>query len=104
MRVVSIVFVFFFTGAAAWAASDLYAEFLRRDSVRFNLQEGKVLKFLKELQYSTEKIEKLEVLEGDSFLIQDDKNIICLGDIQKRILRCKNAIGLTTVLFDGDSD
>lgn len=104
MRVVFIVVVLFFTGAAAWAASDLYSEFLRRDSVRFNLQQGRVLKFLKELQYSTEKIEKMEVLEGDSFLIQDDKNIICLGDIQKRILRCKNGIGLTTVLFDGDSD
>ena len=104
MKSIFFVLLVLCVGATAWATSDLYTEFLRRDSVRFNLQEGKVLKFLRELQYSVEKIQKIEILEGDSFLIQDDKNVICLGDIQKRILRCKNSIGLTTVTFDGDAD
>lgn len=91
-------------GTAAFAASDLYSEFLRRDSIRLNLEQGNAIKFLKQINFPTEKITQLEILTEGTFAIQDNQDIICFGNINHRMLRCKNRIGLTTVTFDGDAD
>lgn len=95
------------TGGSLFAQniSALYQEFLRRDKLRLNSKQGQVINFLKALKVPTEEIIELEVLDDEGrFLIRDRKDQVCLGDIKKVLLRCKNQIGLSTVIFQGDSD
>ena len=93
------------TSVYAQEISALYQEFLRRDKMRMNSKQGQVINFLKAMKFPTEDITELEVLDDDlRFLIRDRKDQVCLGDVKISMLRCKNSLGLSTVLFQGDSD
>ncbi len=82
-------------------------EFLRRESLPLTETEKNVVEFLKTtLKFPVGNIVKIELL-GDasvSFFIEDINNLVCFGNIEGEILRCKNEIGITSVTFVGDSD
>lgn len=95
----------FLTASVAYAAGSLYEEFRRRENMRLTQEQGNAINFLRLMKYNVDRIEELEMIEGgNNFVIRDRDNIVCLGDIPTRMLRCKNKIGLTTVTFDGDAD
>lgn len=98
------VLVFSFTGLTAYASSALYDEFRRRENMRLTQEQGNAINFLKLLKYPVEKIEEFEMMDTSSFLIRDREGLVCLGDVNTKLLRCKNKIGLTTVSYDGDAD
>lgn len=82
-------------------------EFMRREAIPLSQTEQSVIEFLKTtLKFPVGNIVKLELL-GDasvSFFIEDINNLVCFGNIEGEILRCKNEIGITSVTFVGDSD
>lgn len=92
--------------AYAEEISELYAEFLRRDDIKFSKEEGRVLAFLRSLQYPVDEISQLELFEKDpaQFVFKNRNDDVCMGDVSVSIIRCKNAMGVTTVSYEGDSD
>jgi hypothetical protein len=93
------------TYALAQVSSTLYDEFLRRDQLKLTQEEGIVIQFLKSLQYNTQNIVKLDLLNPKTtFVFLDRNGDICYGDVMSQILRCKNEIGLTGVSYQGDAD
>jgi hypothetical protein len=89
---------------AAFAAGSLFEEFRRRENTRLTQEQGNALSFLSMMKVEVTKIEELEIIEGGKFVYRDRDNIVCLGDLTTRMVRCKNKIGLTTVTLDGDAD
>ncbi len=80
-------------------------EFAARERRRLTQPEGDAVSFLRLMKFDVSRVEELEMMEGgQNFVIRDRDNVVCLGDIPTRLLRCKNRIGLTTVTFDGDAD
>jgi hypothetical protein len=93
------------TVAIADAGSDLYNEFLRRDQLKLTQEEGVVIQFLKSLQYNTQNVIEMDLLNPKTtFVFRDRGGDICYGDVMSQILRCKNEIGLTGVSYQGDAD
>lgn len=104
MKKVYLVYAtLFFCGVAA-AASGLYDEFRRRENIRLTQEQGNAINFLKLMKFPTDRIEELELVDAGTFVIRDRDDVVCFGDPNARMLRCKNKIGLTTVSFDGDAD
>jgi hypothetical protein len=79
-------------------------EFLRREQIKFTIDQKLALSFLKKMDYRTQGIIQLEMMDPTHFLHRDRNGNVCLGDIGKQILRCKNEIGITGVSFQGDAD
>lgn len=73
---------------------------------QWSLDQEAVLQFLNRLSYPTDHISEIEIMnsQNQDFLIKDAENMICLGSIKTEMLRCKNIIGITGVLYSGDSD
>lgn len=91
--------------ASAEGISKLYQEFLDRDQIKLGAEQGAAINFLKLVKYPIENIQELEIVNTTgSFALRDNNNIVCLGDPQSLMLRCKNKIGLTTVTYQGDAD
>ncbi|MCO5143154.1 MAG: hypothetical protein M9962_08705 [Oligoflexia bacterium] len=89
----------------AYAAGGLLEEFRRRENTRLTQEQGDAINFLRIMNYDIKRIEEIEMLDGGRrFVIRDRENIVCFGDLDTRIIRCKNKIGLTTVTLDGDAD
>lgn len=81
---------------------DLQAETL---NCTFNQAHAAALTFLTEEAFDTTKIAQLEMLNDQGrFVMQVLNGDVCLGDISIRLLRCKNAMGMTTIYFSGDAD
>lgn len=105
MKLKTLILSLVLTATSVAVASELYEEFQRRDSIRFNRDEANAINFLRTLQYAVEGIEEIEALDQNgAFVFRDRNGSVCLGDRVKQILRCKNVIGLTTVTYQGDSD
>jgi hypothetical protein len=107
MKKITLVLV----GAALFAstawASDLYNEFQRRDALAntFTREDRNALNFLRTMQFAVETIVEFESLGADGkFAFRDNKDVVCFGDQVKKIIRCKNNIGLTLVSYQGDND
>jgi hypothetical protein len=93
----------------AQSTSRLYSEFLQREQMKLNLQQGRATSFLKSLcisdadectPYEIRNIVELEVLNPDTqFLLRDRNGDICFGDSVSLVLRCKNEIGTTKFFF-----
>ncbi|MBY0315303.1 MAG: hypothetical protein K2Q26_07275 [Bdellovibrionales bacterium] len=87
--------------------SDLYNEFVRRDTLILDHSQKVAINFMNVLKYPVEKVTELEMIPGTndgSFLIRDTAGMICLGNFEKQMLRCKNALGITGVVYQGDAD
>lgn len=87
--------------------SELYKEFVRRDSIVLDIPQRTAINFMNVLKYPVEKVTELEMIPGTndgSFLIRDTVGMICLGNFEKQMLRCKNAMGITGVVYQGDAD
>ena len=85
--------------------SELFKEFLKRDLLKLTPAQGNAINFLNILKYPTEKIEELEIIdENGNFVLRDSNGNVCMGNSGNSMLRCKNKIGLTTVLYSGDAD
>ncbi len=110
MKKVLVIGVMFFSFVVfGQNLSELYKEFIRRDSIVFNRNEVKVMRFLTDLDAefdlnSINAIEFPDTTNPSKFLIQTQNKDLCIGDIDGRLLRCKNALGITSIQFDGDSD
>ncbi len=105
MKKVFIAIFFFATLAFAASTSLLFEEFQRRDQLKLTQEEGVVIQFLKSLQYNTQNIIELDLLNPKTtFVFRDRGGDVCYGDVMSQILRCKNEIGLTGVSYQGDSD
>lgn len=106
MRYLFVVLTFMASFAFAQTTSELHTEFLRRDALKLTAKEGAVINFLKLLKFPVDTIIEIEVFDNISqdFLIKDKADNICLGSIAKEMLRCKNILGITGVVFQGDAD
>jgi hypothetical protein len=82
----------------------LAAEFQRRDQVQFTIDQQIAISFLGKMEYNVQGITELEMIDQQTFVSSDRNGNICMGDIGKAILRCKNELGITGVSFQGDSD
>lgn len=103
-KVFTIIFLFT-TLAFAASTSPLFEEFQRRDQLKLTQEEGVVFQFLKSLQYNTQNIVELDLLNPKTtFVFRDRGGDVCYGDVMSQILRCKNEIGLTGVSYQGDAD
>lgn len=96
--------IFFVCTGLAYASSGLYEEFRKRENLRLTQEQGNAINFLKLMKYPTEKIEEFEMIDTSSFVLRDREGLVCLGDVNTKLLRCKNKIGLTTISYDGDAD
>ncbi len=93
------------TGSRSASSGPLALEFRRREGLRLTQEQGNAVEFLRLMKFNVSRVDALEMIDGgQNFVIRDRDNVVCLGDIPTRILRCKNRIGLTTVTFDGDAD
>lgn len=106
MKKLMIVFCLF---ASTWAVADttstLYEEFLKRDQKKLTADEGAVMQFLRSLKYDVHGIVEMDILSpSTTFVLRDRNDDVCFGDTEKQILRCKNKMGITGVLFQGDAD
>lgn len=91
--------------AAAQGVSKLYQEFLDRDQLKLNPEQGAAINFLRLMKYPVENIQEIEVVDASgSFVLRDTNDVVCLGNPESQMLRCKNKIGLTTVTYQGDAD
>ena len=91
--------------AGAQTVSKLYQEFLDRDQLKMGPEQGAAVNFLRLVKYPVENIQELEVVDASgSFVLRDNNNVVCLGNPEALMLRCKNKIGLTTVTYQGDAD
>jgi hypothetical protein len=88
-----------FVSAIAFAATGLHEEFLRREGLRLDQDQGNAINFVRALQYPVEKILEIEVIDPieGAFLIRDREAITCLGNISLQMLHCKTPIGLTSL-------
>jgi hypothetical protein len=82
----------------------LAAEFQRREQVKFSIDQQIAISFLKKMDYKLQGITELEMIDQQTFVASDRNGNICMGDVGKAILRCKNELGITGVSFQGDSD
>ena len=107
-KIMLILFLCGATGAVfAQEVSELYKEFLRRQSVVFTKNEMKAFTFMTRLGVDPKSVEKIEFLDVNSpseFLIKVKNGDICLGDLDQELLRCKNEMGFSTVEYNGDAD
>ena len=104
-NVILIVCIGFASLAVAQTGSKLYDEFLKRDQIKLSQEEGAAIQFLKSLQYNTQNIIELDLLNPKTtFVFRDRGGDICYGDVVSQILRCKNEMGLTGVSYQGDAD
>ncbi len=87
-------------------SSDLQNEYSRRDQTQLSLHATAAIQYLKtSVQYEVRNVIELEILTPPTnFVFRDRSGDICFGDISKRILRCKNEIGITGVTYQGDGD
>lgn len=92
--------------AFAEEISELYKEFLRRDSMTLTKEQGRAMSFLRSLKYDIHQIVKMEILDAElgQFVIQCRSGDVCLGDMGTDLLRCKNEMGITTINYVGDAD
>lgn len=91
--------------ASAGALSKLYQDFLDRDQLKLNPEQGAAINFLRLMKFPVETIQELEVVDASgSFVIRDTNDVVCLGNPESLMLRCKNKIGLTTITYQGDAD
>ncbi len=90
----------------AWAAvSQLFLEFKQRDAIVLSAEQTAVLNFIKLLDYNRQGIVELDILSpSTSFVFRDKNGDICFGDISENLLRCKNQLGITSFVYDGDAD
>jgi hypothetical protein len=92
--------------AANETAPALYNDYLKRDQTKFSLPETAAIQYLKSsVSYEVRNVIELEILTPPTtFVFRDRSGDICFGDISKRLLRCKNEIGITGVTYQGDGD
>ena len=92
--------------AASQEASALYNEYVKRDQIKLSLQASAAVQYLKSsVIYEVRDIIEMEILNPpNTFVFRDRSGDICFGDISKRLLRCKNEIGITGVTYQGDGD
>ena len=88
------------------SAPAIYNEYVRRDQTKLTLQASAAIQYLKSsVLYDVRNVIELEILTPPtSFVFRDRSGDICFGDISKRLLRCKNEIGITGVTYQGDGD
>lgn len=88
------------------AAPALYNDYVKRDQTKLSLPEIAAIQYLKSsVAYEVRNIIELEILDPQTtFVFRDRSGDICFGDISKRLLRCKNEIGITGVTYQGDGD
>lgn len=88
------------------AAPALYNDYVNRDQVKLSLPEIAAIQYLKSsVAYEVRNVIELEILNPPTtFVFRDRSGDICFGDISKRLLRCKNEIGITGVTYQGDGD
>lgn len=76
------------------------------EDLKWSSTQEAVIQFLTQLSYPTHNISEIEIINeaNQYFLIKEKNDMICLGSIKTEMLRCKNVIGITGVLYSGDSD
>ena len=89
------------------SSSALSAEVARREAIQFDASQENMLRFLGAMSFPANRVVEFNFIgdaTDETFVLRDRDDLVCLGKVKERILRCKNSIGLTTVNFQGDSD